>query len=91
MLEQVKAFLTENPQEFLVLYLNHEHGRKLDSQQKEWIYRRAIQTFQGSAITQHDRDTWFDVKTVTLSDIVGRRKNILVQTCNKLRTLDDGL
>jgi hypothetical protein len=89
-LEQIKAFLQEYPEEVIFIDLIYEYGRDLDDHHKAWIYRRCVQAFGYNLVNQSDKDTWCKIDKVTLPEMIDRNKNVWLLVEDPLRTMDDG-
>ena len=78
--------MDENPQEFLVLSLQSEHGIKSTSlEQFDTLFQLVLKYFSDVAISVQDQFTWFNVPNATLGEIQSRKKRVLIfgdaETC----------
>jgi hypothetical protein len=80
-LSKINEFLNQNPKEFIII--NFQEERKISAPQKEWILSEFPRLFGDRLILQSDKETWFNLRTVTMGQIFSHKKNILLLTCRK--------
>ena len=82
--EEVSKFIEENPQEILVIKMQYE-ASDLTPEQKVWVYNSIALFLDSDKIIKFDDIyTWFDVKTVTVGEIVSRKKNYIIYQDDRL-------
>lgn len=87
--ELIDLFILEHPTEFIIIKLQEE-SYKLSSLAKLILIRKFCSTFGSRLITGDDMDEWFDISTVTLSQIWKHKKNIILIFREEIfRGLDD--
>lgn len=84
--QQLRKFLDENPQEFLVLSLQSEHGIKSTSvEQFDILFQIVLKYFKDIAITAQDQYSWFNIPNTSLGEIQSRKRQVLIfgdaETC----------
>ncbi|KAL7544575.1 hypothetical protein ACHAWF_007951 [Thalassiosira exigua] len=76
--EEVHHFLVDNPGEFVVVQVRCEARRHpMSSRQLLGVLEWLSSTFT-SEVTREDVDSWFRLRHLTLGELAGRRKNVLL-------------
>lgn len=74
--EQINRFITENPNEFLVVLIQQENA--INADQKDYLLELIRAYLTPKAITKSDSTTWFKIDKVTIGQIVQKHKNYFV-------------
>lgn len=88
-LKQIRRFLDENPKEFVIARFKEERSKNISDKTRVEISEAILEKFKEMNLTEsdvynfeedknYDKDGWFNIKDVTLDDILRRKKRILV-------------
>ena len=87
--EEVNAFLCNNPKEFIIVEIKDE--APMTSLEKYQVLHLIQSTFGERMITFADKQTWFQLKQVTMGEIRNRMKNVLILIHNSFSFHREGI
>lgn len=76
MFKEIKDFIQKHPKEFIIVKLKSE-GENVEGFCNNIVAEQIIDEFRAWMVTQADVDDWFDVETMTMSDLACRDKQII--------------
>ena len=77
-LDKVVAFLKENPDEFVIIDMDREHGTKTTDAQLDFMLEQIDARLGQLMVTQADMDFWFKPATLKLCELVARKDKRLL-------------